>query len=127
MKDLLPGLMESPLWEGKDDEFAAYVRDAFGIPASITTVTITRRGPRGRSAVAIGGKDGAIVFVLTTDRQARTLKIAPYVMGPLVGNADVVERAHHSNADEDGSAITALAMRHLPVDVVMDLLLKTAH
>ncbi len=62
--DLLPGL-EQPLWKGADEEFTAYVREAFGIPVTITTITITPRGRAGRSAVAIGGHAGAIIFALT--------------------------------------------------------------
>lgn len=123
--DLLPGLMKSPLWEGTDTEFAAYVRCAFGIPTTITTVTITPRGARGRSAVAIGGQDGAIVFVLTADRKARQIRVAPYVMGPFVPNMDVVERAKHSDGEADARAITALALRHLPEAAVTDLLIPS--
>jgi hypothetical protein len=120
--DLLPGLTESPLWEGTDPEFASYVQNAFGIPPSIATVTIVARTPRGRSAVAIGGSAGAIVFVVTPDRGARKTSISPYVMGPLVKNADVVERAKHSDGDADAKALTALGLRHLAADVVLDLM-----
>jgi hypothetical protein len=50
--DLLLGLTEKALWEGTDEDFAAYVRDAFGIPASITTPRDRRgAGPRWRSEV----------------------------------------------------------------------------
>jgi hypothetical protein len=122
MADLIPALMNHPLWEGSDPEFASYVRDAFGIPESIATVTITGRTDRGRSAVAIGGAEGAIVFVITPNPNARQTRIAPYVMGPLVQNADVVDRARRSDGEADAKALSALGLRHLPPEVVLNLM-----
>jgi hypothetical protein len=122
MADLIPALTNQPLWEGADPEFADYVREAFGIPDSIRTVTISARTVRGRSAVAIGGADGAIVFVITPDPTKRQTRIAPYVMGPLVKNRDVVERAKRSNGDADARALSALGLRHLPPEVVLNLM-----
>jgi hypothetical protein len=123
--DLLPGLKE-PLWEGTDEEFTAYVRDVFGIPHTITTIMITPRGRAGRSAVAIGGQAGAIIFALASN--GRRTQITPIVAGPLLyDNADVVARAARSDGLENMRAVTALAVRHLPKDVVLDLLTPTYH
>jgi hypothetical protein len=119
--DVLPGL-EHPLWEGTDDEFAVYVHETFGIPESITTVTITPRASSGRCAVAIGWQAGAIVFVMSTNATARQTHIAPVVMGPLFSDRDVVDRAKASSGDANMRAVTALALRHLPHDVVLSLL-----
>jgi hypothetical protein len=121
MQDLMPGLMEHPLWEGRDDEFAAYVYETFGIPTSIDVITITPRSSRGRWAVAIGGAEGAIVFIVTPDSKSQQTRIAPYVMGPLVSKADVVARAKAWKGENNIRAVTAMATRHLPVDVALDL------
>jgi hypothetical protein len=115
------------LWEGTDEEFALYVRGAFSIPASLATVTITPRGSRRRSAVAISGDAGAIVFVLAMDPQSRKVLIAPYVMGALVSSAAVVERAKHPDGDADMRAITALGLRHLSAEIVLNLLGPQLH
>ena len=43
-------------------------------------------------------------------------------MGPLVLNSDVTERAKHSDGEGDMQAIIQLGLRHLPENVVLDLL-----
>jgi len=125
--DLLPGLTH-PLWEGEDAAFAAYVDETFGLrPQSDRIITISPTGPLGRSAVSIRDAAGAIVFVLTPDTRIQKTRIAPFVLGPLVTNPDVVARAATSNGDANMHAVTALLVRHLSPDVVRDLLAPQAH
>ena len=98
----------------------------FGIPHTITTIMITPRERAGRSAVAIGGQAGAIIFALASN--GRRTQITPIVAGPLLyDNADVVARAARSDGLENMRAVTALLVRHLPQDVVLDLLTPTYH
>jgi hypothetical protein len=77
--------------------------------------------------VAISGDAGAIVFVVTMDPQSRKVLIAPYVMGALVSSAAVVERAKDPDGDADMRAITALSLRHLSADIVLNLLGPQLH
>lgn len=127
--DLLPGL-EAPLWEGEDEEFADWVRDVFGVPDGITRITISPRGPSGRSGVLIGAsKVGAILFVIAPNASTQKTRITPVVLGPLTLDADVVTRAHTAGAavTENAYALSRLASRHLPMDVVRDLLTPYYH
>jgi hypothetical protein len=123
INDLLLGL-ERPLWEGSDEEFAAYCRQQYGIPASIALITVTPRSASGRSAVAIGGAEGAIVFVVTPNPHTRKTQITRVVMGPLIADRDVVARAHASDGIADLAALTRVALRHLPVEVVTDMFME---
>jgi len=123
ISDLLTGL-EQPLWEGTDEDFATYVCETFGIAHPITNIRISPRGPRGRSAVvAIAGEAGAILFGLTPNALTEKTHIQPMVMGPrLCSTADVVARAHRSDGEDNLQALNGLMLRHLSIEVVLDLL-----
>jgi hypothetical protein len=130
--DLLPFLMgeKPPLWEGTDDVFAQYVHESFGIPTTITSITIVPRVVSGRAAVAIGGEAGAIVFVLSNDNAAQQLHIDAHVMGPIHNDPDVLLKAKRSGGTGGGvfEAVSMLLMRHLTPTAVADLLLPpTVH
>lgn len=126
ISDLLPGLAQ-PLWEGTDEEFTAYVRDTFGIPASITTITITPRGAAGRSAVAIGGQAGAIIFAIDPGAGKQQTRITPIVAGPLVKDARIVRLAAASGGIDNMAALAALMSRYLSTDVALDLMAPKFH
>jgi hypothetical protein len=125
--DLLPGL-DRPLWQGVDDAFAAYVHDVFGTPTTLQHIRITATNRAGRSGVFLECPDGAIIFVLTPDRRTKTTHVRPVVVGPFCADPAIVRRAHESCGGFDNTqAITHLALRHLPVDVVRQLLAPTYH
>src|SRR5947207_3309662 len=106
--DVIAGL-DDPLWEGKDIDFAAYVHETFGVPASVEMVTISARTGSGRFAVGIADPAvGAVLFVVTPDPLTKTTHIAPTIMGPLSKNADVIRRAKASDGDANMSALTGL-------------------
>jgi hypothetical protein len=125
--DLLPAL-QNPLWQGEDSEFAEYVRETFGVPKSFQHITIGRRGSTGRSAVAIGDEtEGAIIFALTPNHATRTVQIRPLVLGPVTENADVVERSKRSKRKDHSRAVKSLMKRHLPIEMIRELLLTDVH
>lgn len=120
--DLLPGLMEQPLWEGRDEEFAAFVHHTYGVPETLTTITVTPRASSGRAAVAIAGTEGAIIFVIKADAVRKTTRISPVVIGPIALDDVIVERVGNVNAAESAPAIAGLLQRHLGPGVTLDLL-----
>jgi hypothetical protein len=125
--DLLPGL-QNPLWRGEDREFVEYVRKMFGVPQGFQHVTIGPRGNAGRSAVAVGhDTEGAIIFALTRDDATQTVHIRPLILGPVIENAEVVECLKQSKRKNHSPALRALMMRHLPAEVVRELLLTDVH
>lgn len=126
--DLLPGLIEHPLWEGQDAEFAAYVRGVFGVPHALDKITIGPKGALGRSAVGIADATlGAIVFAIEPRVGQRTTHIAPIVMGPLCDDPDVVARAKASTGNENAHALTALMLRHLGEETARNLMAPESH
>jgi hypothetical protein len=130
INDLLPCLMgERPaLWEGTDAEFARWAHEAFNIPATIHLITITPRVVSGRAAIAIGGDDGAIVFVLISHHGRKQLEIKPHLMGPICKDATVLAKANTaSTVGQIHEAVLGLVMRHLTPDVAMNLLLYQVH
>jgi hypothetical protein len=129
LSDLVPALMgnPTPLWEGSDPEFANYVHETFGVPRTIQTVTITPRVSTGRSAVAVGGQDGAVVFVITQFPATRQLKIHVAVMGPPSLDPAIMAKAHAADFEEQRKQIVRVATRHLPEVVVLDLLAPQVH
>ena len=127
--DLLPGLQE-PLWEGTDEAFTAYVRDAFGIPHTITTIMITPRGRAGRSAVAIGGQGGGIIFALAPSGRQTTL-ITPIVAGdrfcmttPMWWPVQPARRGSREHARRDSGGGSPFTKGRRPRSVDSDVSLK---
>jgi hypothetical protein len=72
---------KKPLCEGVDSEFSRWAHETFGIPTTIQQITITPRVASGRAAVAIGGNDGAVVFMLISHHDRKQLEIRPHLMG----------------------------------------------
>lgn len=124
LEDLLPVLEANPLWEGHDEEFAAFVRTVFDVPPSITRITITRRTASRRSAVAIGGLEGAIVFILAPEGHGT--RITPFLMGSIIGDANINRRAEQSDGEANAMAVTSLIIRHLGPDVAVALMAPSA-
>ena len=124
LDDLLPALQANPLWEGDDEEFAAFVRLVFAVPPSMTRITITRRTVSRRSAVAIGGPEGAIVFILAPEGHGT--RITPFLMGSIIADANISERAAQSDGEANAMAVTRLIIRHLGPDVAVALMAPTA-
>lgn len=126
--DLLPGLMNDPLWEGEDTEFASYVQETFGLPASVTRITISPKGSLGRSAVAIAdAKIGGIIFAIEPLVGQQKTHIRPIIAGPLYEDADVVARAKGSSGDANASAIAALMLRHVGHETTLNLMAPHSH
>ena len=88
--------------------------------ATVAHIRITPPGTAGRSAVAIEGPDGAIIFVLTPNPARAELLIVPIVAGPICRDADIVRRATESSGDDNSTAITMLMARHLVLDVARE-------
>lgn len=127
MDDLI-GVLDTPLWEGEDDEFADWAHTSLGLPATFTVIEITPRAPSRRSAVSIrNDQEGAIVFAINPFFGRRKLQVSPIVMGPIVKNPDVIDRVRKSSIEEQMKAITALAVRHLPAGLVLELFTPEYH
>lgn len=124
--DLLP-VLEAPLWQGIDEAFVTYLREAFGLVEPITHVSITGRGSAGRSAVAATGPHGGIIFALTPRVGKQKTHVRPIVIGPIVKNLAMVARVRASTANDNMHAITGLALRHLPQALVESLLVPQHH
>lgn len=125
--DLLP-VLQNPLWQGEDSEFAEYVRETFGVPDSFQHITISQKGSAGRSAVAIGDDtEGAIIFALAADDATHTVHVRPLILGPVTENTDVVERLKRAKRKDHTRAVRELMTRHLPNDVIRQLLPTYVH
>jgi hypothetical protein len=122
---LVPFLLghESALWKGKDDEFAGWVHETFGIPTTIRTVAISPPpSASGRATVMIVGQDGAILFVLVNAAN-RQLEIKPFLIGPIFRNPKVVENRNVVAAGSQiTDALTELLKRHVPLNMLREYL-----
>jgi hypothetical protein len=119
---------KKPLWEGVDSEFLRWAHETFGIPTTIQQITITPRVASRRAAVAIGGNDGAIVFMLISHNDRKQLEIRPHLMGPIYNNATILANAKSAATDgEISKAITKLVTRHLTQDDALHLMLHEVH
>ena len=122
--DLSRALKVDTLWEGQDDEFAAFARAACGALPSMTQITITRRTPSRRSAVAIGSAESAIVFIIAPEGHGT--RITPFMLGPISANASIKARAAQSDGDANARAITSLIIRHVGPDAAVALMAPSA-
>ena len=128
--DVMPYLMgdKTPLWEGRDDGFAAYVHSTFGVPETLTRITITPRTERGRSAVAIASNDGAIVYVLSHDYTSKKLETTVVHMGPIVSRPEIMRRAAAAAKDTGAvQALSSLVTGALGEVAALDLLAPAVH
>jgi hypothetical protein len=129
--DVIPYLAGErlPLWKGHDAEFARYVQDAFGVPTTFETITITPLTERGRSGVSVDAKEGAIVFLISHDQVRRKLHISPICMGPIVFDQTSIDRRAERVAN-DGTLAMAIGLmvgRQLGRKAALELLTPEVH
>lgn len=124
LSDLSTVLKAKPLWQGDDDDFAGFVKEAFAFPSSMTRVTITRRTRAGRSAVSIAGDAGAILFTIAPEGHGT--RITPILMGQTAADPAVNERAARLDGEATAMAVTRLIVRHLGPDVAVALMAPSA-